>query len=72
MINRVAWIRGDELSANSNRSCMKGIRRILARVGAVGPFLILMIAVSVAGYAETPDRDMVAILGSTVPANGIR
>ncbi len=49
---------------------MNRISRILARVGAVGPFLTLMIAGSVAGYAETPDRDMVATLGSTVPANG--
>ena len=49
---------------------MNRISRILARVGAVGPFLTLMIAGSVAGYAETSDRDMVATLGSTVPANG--
>ena len=49
---------------------MKRIPLILARVGAFGSFLILMIAGSVAGYAEPSDRDTVATLGSTVPANG--
>jgi hypothetical protein len=49
---------------------MKRIPRILARVGAIGPFLFLTIAGSTAGYAETSDRDTVATLGSTVPANG--
>src|SRR5579863_3188709 len=49
---------------------MNRIPRIWAQVGAVGSFLILIIAGSAVGYAETPDRDMVATLGSTVPANG--
>ena len=50
---------------------MKRFPWILARVGVVGSFLILMmIAGRVAGYAEISDRDTVATLGSTVPANG--
>lgn len=49
---------------------MKHVRRISAFVDACGLFLIATIACNVAAYAEHSDRDMVATLGSTVPANG--
>jgi hypothetical protein len=49
---------------------MNRVPRIMARVGAVGSLMILIIAAGATGYAETSDRDTVATLGSTVPANG--
>ena len=49
---------------------MKHVRRISVLHNACGLFLILTIACNVALFAETTDRDTVATLGSTVPANG--
>lgn len=49
---------------------MKHVSRISAFLNACGLFLILAFACNAALLAEKTDRDTVATLGSTVPANG--
>jgi hypothetical protein len=49
---------------------MNQVRRISASAEACGLLLILTIACTAGGYAQNSDPDVVATLGSTVPANG--
>lgn len=49
---------------------MKRVTRFLASVEAFGTLLTLTIACTIPGSAESPNHNMVATLGSTVPANG--
>lgn len=46
------------------------VNRISAAVGARGLFVMTIFACNAVGQTQTLDRDLVATLGSTVPANG--